>query len=151
MKRRASLIGRTVRPNGPVEAHRFFHSDLAPLVLGLTLRMGRKPVPYLLAVALAANMGSTATITGTPQNIMIGSFSRIPSTTIPPRTTPRGGAIRRQAIRQPHPISRYPTAALEHEFDVRIISVQANRQHGRRHAYLSRDKRHPAMLAGIRP
>jgi Na+/H+ antiporter NhaD/arsenite permease-like protein len=54
---------------------------LAPLVLELTLRMGRKPVPYLLAVAMASNVGSTATITGNPQNIMIGSFSQIPYTT----------------------------------------------------------------------
>ena len=51
---------------------------LAPLVLELTLRMGRKPAPYLLAVAMASNVGSTATITGNPQNIMIGSFSQIP-------------------------------------------------------------------------
>jgi Na+/H+ antiporter NhaD/arsenite permease-like protein len=54
---------------------------LAPLVLELTLRMGRKPAPYLLAVAMASNVGSTATITGNPQNIMIGSFSQIPYTT----------------------------------------------------------------------
>lgn len=51
---------------------------LAPLVLELTLAMGRKPTPYLLAVAMASNVGSTATITGNPQNIMIGSFSGIP-------------------------------------------------------------------------
>ena len=51
---------------------------LAPLVLELTLRMRRNPVPYLLAVAMASNVGSTATITGNPQNIMIGSFSGIP-------------------------------------------------------------------------
>ena len=51
---------------------------LAPLVLELTQRMGRKPVPYLLAVAMASNVGSTATITGNPQNIMIGSFSADP-------------------------------------------------------------------------
>ena len=51
---------------------------LTPLVLELTRRMGRKPVPYLLAVAMASNVGSTATITGNPQNMMIGSFSRIP-------------------------------------------------------------------------
>jgi Na+/H+ antiporter NhaD/arsenite permease-like protein len=51
---------------------------LAPLVLDLTQRMGRKPAPYLLAVAMASNVGSTATITGNPQNMMIGSFSRIP-------------------------------------------------------------------------
>jgi Na+/H+ antiporter NhaD/arsenite permease-like protein len=54
---------------------------LAPLVLELTLRMGRKPLPYLLAVVMASNVGSTATITGNPQNIMIGSFSHIPYTT----------------------------------------------------------------------
>lgn len=51
---------------------------LAPLVLKLTRAMGRKPMPYLLAVAMASNVGSTATITGNPQNIMIGSFSHIP-------------------------------------------------------------------------
>jgi len=51
---------------------------LAPLVLELTLALGRRPVPYLLAGAMASNVGSTATITGNPQNIMIGSFSKIP-------------------------------------------------------------------------
>ena len=50
---------------------------LAPLVLELTLALGRQPVPYLLAVAMASNVGSTATITGNPQNMMIGSFSHI--------------------------------------------------------------------------
>jgi Na+/H+ antiporter NhaD/arsenite permease-like protein len=50
---------------------------LAPLVLELTLALRRRPVPYLLAVAMASNVGSTATITGNPQNIMIGSFSHI--------------------------------------------------------------------------
>src|SRR5271169_119002 len=51
---------------------------LAPLVLELTLSLRRNPVPYLLAVAMASNIGSTATITGNPQNMMIGSFSHIP-------------------------------------------------------------------------
>ena len=51
---------------------------LAPLVLDLTLALKRRPAPYLLAVAMASNVGSTATITGNPQNIMIGGFSRIP-------------------------------------------------------------------------
>jgi Na+/H+ antiporter NhaD/arsenite permease-like protein len=53
---------------------------MAPLVLELTLSLKRNPVPYLLAVAMASNVGSTATITGNPQNMMIGSFSRIPYT-----------------------------------------------------------------------
>ena len=51
---------------------------LAPLVVELTVSLRRNPVPYLLAVAMASNVGSTATITGNPQNIMIGSFSGIP-------------------------------------------------------------------------
>ncbi len=51
---------------------------LTPLVLDLVVRVRRNPVPYLLAVAMASNVGSAATITGNPQNIMIGSFSHIP-------------------------------------------------------------------------
>ena len=51
---------------------------LAPLVLELTLSLRRNPVPYLLAVAMASNIGSSATITGNPQNMMIGTFSQIP-------------------------------------------------------------------------
>ncbi len=51
---------------------------LLPLVLELALNLKRKPTPYLLAVAMASNIGSTATITGNPQNIMIGSFSHLP-------------------------------------------------------------------------
>jgi Na+/H+ antiporter NhaD/arsenite permease-like protein len=34
-------------------------------------------MPYVLAVAMGANIGSVATITGNPQNMMIGSFSGI--------------------------------------------------------------------------
>ncbi len=51
---------------------------LAPLVVELTLSLRRNPLPYLLGVAMASNVGSVATITGNPQNIMIGSFSGIP-------------------------------------------------------------------------
>ena len=51
---------------------------LAPLVVDLTLALRRNPVPYLLAVAMASNIGSVATITGNPQNMLIGSFSAIP-------------------------------------------------------------------------
>jgi Na+/H+ antiporter NhaD/arsenite permease-like protein len=51
---------------------------LAPLVLELTLALKRRPLPYLLAVAMASNVGSTATITGNPQNMLIGGFSHIP-------------------------------------------------------------------------
>ena len=50
---------------------------MTPLVLDVTLRLKRNPVPYLLAVALASNVGSVATITGNPQNMIIGSLSRV--------------------------------------------------------------------------
>src|SRR6266700_1962252 len=50
---------------------------IVPFVLKVTGRMGIGPIPYLLAVATASNIGSTATITGNPQNILIGSFSGI--------------------------------------------------------------------------
>jgi Na+/H+ antiporter NhaD/arsenite permease-like protein len=75
------LLGAVVAASGVFSA--FLVNDaiclvLAPLVLELTLALGRQPLPYLLAVAMASNVGSTATITGNPQNIMIGSFSHIP-------------------------------------------------------------------------
>jgi len=35
------------------------------------------PVPFLLAVATASNIGSVATITGNPQNMLVASFSGI--------------------------------------------------------------------------
>src|SRR5437868_279691 len=50
---------------------------MTPLVADIALRLERNPVPYLLAVAMAANIGSVATITGNPQNILIGGFSHI--------------------------------------------------------------------------
>lgn len=60
----------------------FFVNDIiclvmVPLVLTICRKMGLKPVPYLLAVATASNVGSVATITGNPQNMLVGSFSRI--------------------------------------------------------------------------
>ncbi|WP_405044866.1 SLC13 family permease [Methylocystis echinoides] len=51
---------------------------LTPLVLDLVRRLQRDPVPYLMAIPLASNIGGAATITGNPQNMMIGAFSRIP-------------------------------------------------------------------------
>jgi Na+/H+ antiporter NhaD/arsenite permease-like protein len=61
----------------------FFINDtmclvLTPLVLEITRRLKRNPVPYLLAIAMSSNIGSVATITGNPQNMLIGTFSQIP-------------------------------------------------------------------------
>ncbi len=50
---------------------------MAPLILGVCRRMRLRPLPYLLGLATASNIGSTATITGNPQNILIGSLSGI--------------------------------------------------------------------------
>jgi Na+/H+ antiporter NhaD/arsenite permease-like protein len=50
---------------------------LTPLTLGLTTRLQLNPIPYLLALAAATNIGSVATLSGNPQNILIGSFSGI--------------------------------------------------------------------------
>src|SRR6266704_1571425 len=60
----------------------FFVNDIVclvmvPFVLNITRRMRLPPLPYLLAVATASNIGSVATITGNPQNMLIGSFSGI--------------------------------------------------------------------------
>lgn len=44
---------------------------MTPVVLAIALRRGMNPLPFLLAIALAANAGSVATIIGSPQNMLI--------------------------------------------------------------------------------
>ena len=51
---------------------------MAPIVLQVVRALDRNPLPYLIAVATASNCGSVATITGNPQNMVIGTLSRIP-------------------------------------------------------------------------
>jgi Na+/H+ antiporter NhaD/arsenite permease-like protein len=48
-----------------------------PLTLSLAQALSLNPIPYLLAIAGATNIGSVATLSGNPQNILIGSFSGI--------------------------------------------------------------------------
>lgn len=48
-----------------------------PLVVDITLALRRNPLPYLVALATAANVGSAATITGNPQNMLVGISSGI--------------------------------------------------------------------------
>jgi Na+/H+ antiporter NhaD/arsenite permease-like protein len=60
----------------------FFVNDIiclvmVPFVLSATRQIRVRPLPYLLAVATASNIGSVATITGNPQNMLIGSYSGI--------------------------------------------------------------------------
>lgn len=51
---------------------------LTALVVDIARRLERDPVPYLIGLATATNVGSVATITGNPQNIIIGQASGIP-------------------------------------------------------------------------
>ena len=76
----AHLLPAVVFASGVFSA--FFVNDIVclvmvPFVLAITRRVKLAPLPYLLAVATGSNVGSVATITGNPQNMLIGSFSGI--------------------------------------------------------------------------
>jgi Na+/H+ antiporter NhaD/arsenite permease-like protein len=49
-----------------------------PVITVSALRAGLNPVPYLLGLAISANIGSAATIIGNPQNMLIGQLGRLP-------------------------------------------------------------------------
>ncbi len=60
----------------------FFVNDaiclaMTPIVIEVVRALRRNPVPYLVATATASNCGSVATITGNPQNMVIGAVSKI--------------------------------------------------------------------------
>jgi Na+/H+ antiporter NhaD/arsenite permease-like protein len=48
---------------------------VAPVTLLVCERLGTSPVPYLIAEAMASNIGGTATLVGDPPNIIIASRS----------------------------------------------------------------------------
>ena len=48
-----------------------------PVVLALVEEARLPPLPYLLALAFASNAGSVATLTGNPQNMLVGTLSGI--------------------------------------------------------------------------
>jgi Na+/H+ antiporter NhaD/arsenite permease-like protein len=61
----------------------FFLNDtivlmFTPLVIEITSTLRRNPIPYLIGLVSAANIGSAATIVGNPQNMIIGLASGIP-------------------------------------------------------------------------
>lgn len=45
---------------------------VAPVLIDITRRKQLDPVPYLLALACASNVGSAATLIGNPQNMLVG-------------------------------------------------------------------------------
>ena len=49
-----------------------------PVVLTAVLRARLNPVPFLIALVTSANIGSVMTLTGNPQNMLVGIFSKIP-------------------------------------------------------------------------
>ena len=51
---------------------------IAPLLIEGCRRRGFRPLPFLLALACAANVGSAATLIGNPQNMLIGQKLMMP-------------------------------------------------------------------------
>ncbi len=49
-----------------------------PIILEVAIQLGVNPLPYLLALATSSNIGSVMTVTGNPQNMLIGIYSKIP-------------------------------------------------------------------------
>ena len=75
-----TLLAAIVALSGILSA--FFINDtvclvFTPLILAAIRPLGLRPLPFLLAIALAANVGSAMTITGNPQNMLIGIASGI--------------------------------------------------------------------------
>jgi Na+/H+ antiporter NhaD/arsenite permease-like protein len=50
---------------------------MAPVTLSMAKRLGLDPVPFLIAEALASNIGGTATLVGDPPNMMIASKAEL--------------------------------------------------------------------------
>jgi Na+/H+ antiporter NhaD/arsenite permease-like protein len=48
-----------------------------PIVIEVAEARHHRPLPYLIALATASNIGSVATVTGNPQNMLIGTVSGI--------------------------------------------------------------------------
>ena len=60
----------------------FLNNDIvcfvfAPITGAALLRKKINPVPFLIALAIASNLGAAATLIGNPQNIMIGQIARL--------------------------------------------------------------------------
>lgn len=50
-----------------------------PIVVMICFKVKVNPIPFLLAVAMASNIGSACTFIGNPQNVLIGSLSKVPA------------------------------------------------------------------------
>ncbi|MDP2677833.1 MAG: anion transporter [Rhodoferax sp.] len=78
---RNALLGAIIGVAGALSA--VFSNDIiclamTPVVAQLCLQRRLNPVPFLLGLACAANIGSAATLIGNPQNMLIGSVLQLP-------------------------------------------------------------------------
>jgi Na+/H+ antiporter NhaD/arsenite permease-like protein len=85
------LLALTVAGAGVLAA--FFINDvvclaLAPILIEAVRMVGAPPEPFLLALATASNIGSTATITGNPQNMIVAGYAHLTYRTFALRLTP---------------------------------------------------------------
>ena len=76
----AALLVAVVVASGALSA--LFVNDtvclvFTPVLIEVASARRHRPLPYLLALATASNIGSVATITGNPQNMLIGTVSGI--------------------------------------------------------------------------
>jgi Na+/H+ antiporter NhaD/arsenite permease-like protein len=76
-----ALMGLVIAVSGALSA--VFSNDIvclamAPLLAEACLRRRLDPVPFLLGLACASNIGSAATLIGNPQNMLIGEVLRLP-------------------------------------------------------------------------
>jgi Na+/H+ antiporter NhaD/arsenite permease-like protein len=74
------MLAMTVAASGFLAA--FFINDvvclaLTPLIIDAAEIASVDPIPLLLGLATASNIGSAATITGNPQNIIVASFAHL--------------------------------------------------------------------------
>ena len=75
------LLGALIATAGVLSA--VFSNDIiclamTPVVVQLCMERRLLPIPYLLGLACAANIGSAATLIGNPQNMLIGSVLQLP-------------------------------------------------------------------------
>jgi Na+/H+ antiporter NhaD/arsenite permease-like protein len=74
------LLAMTVVSSGVLAA--FFINDviciaLTPLLIEICELLGLDALPFLIALATASNIGSAATITGNPQNMIVAGFAHL--------------------------------------------------------------------------
>lgn len=77
---RAGLLAALIAMAGGLSA--VFSNDIiclamTPVVARLCLQRGLNPIPFLIGLACAANIGSAATLIGNPQNMLIGSVLQL--------------------------------------------------------------------------